>query len=104
MNNQDVSFLPRTSLGGREMIKHELWHEIHSRFRLKESKKSIAHSVGVSVQTVRKILTQDKPRSYKRSKQGGGMLAPYESFIRQRLTAVGYCARSIFEELLAQGY
>jgi transposase len=32
------------------------------------------------------------------------MLAPYESFIRQRLPAVGYCARSIFEELLARGY
>ena len=86
------------------MIRDELWHEIHSRFRLKESKKSIARSVGVSVQTIRKILKEDKARSYKRSRQGGGMLAPYEGFIRQRLAAVGYCARSIYEELVEQGY
>jgi len=85
------------------MIKHELWHEIHSRFRLKESKKSIARSVGVSVQTVRKILKQDKAPSYTRSKQGG-MLIPYKGFIRQRLPAVGYCARSVYEELVEQGY
>jgi transposase len=104
MVNQDVCFLPMIVSGGRAMIRHELWHEIHSRFRLKESKKSIARSVGVSVQTVRKILKEDKARSYKRSRQGGGMLSPYKDFIRQRLAAVGYCARSIYEELVDQGY
>jgi DNA invertase Pin-like site-specific DNA recombinase len=78
MVNQDVCFLPMIVSGGGEMIRDELWHEIHSRFKLKESKKSIARSVGVSVQTVRKILKEDKARSYKRSRQGGGMLAPYE--------------------------
>jgi transposase len=104
MVNQDVCFLPMIVSGGREMIRHELWHEIHSRFRLKESKKSIARSVGVSVQTVRKILQEDKPRSYKRSRQHGSVLTAHESFIRQRLAAVGYCARSIYEELVEQGY
>jgi DNA invertase Pin-like site-specific DNA recombinase len=38
------------------MVKVEIWHEIHSRFKLKESKRSIARSLGISVQTFRRIL------------------------------------------------
>jgi hypothetical protein len=53
MEHEDVCILPILLLGGADMIKHEVWHEIHSRFRLKEPKKSIARSVGLSVQTVR---------------------------------------------------
>jgi DNA invertase Pin-like site-specific DNA recombinase len=40
------------------MVKADLWQEIHSRFKLKEMKKAIARAVGLSVQTVRKVLTQ----------------------------------------------
>ena len=29
------------------MIKSEIWHEIHSRFKLKETKKAIARTLGV---------------------------------------------------------
>lgn len=86
------------------MITSEVWHEIHSRFKLKESKKSIARSVGISVKTVRKILKQEKPRQYLRCSRGCGILAPYESHIRGRLAAVGYSARSVYEELLDKGY
>jgi predicted transcriptional regulator len=46
------------------MIKAELWHEIHSRHKLKETKKSIARAVGLSIQTVRKILRQKQPQGY----------------------------------------
>jgi len=90
--------------GGNAMVKQELWHEIHSRFKLKESKKSIARSVSLSVQTVRKVLKQGEPGPYKRSKGKASILSPYEDFIRQRLPAVGYCARGIYEELLPKGY
>jgi len=38
------------------MVKGDLWHEIHSPRKLKETKKSIAPTVGLSIQTVRKIL------------------------------------------------
>ena len=86
------------------MVKHEVWHEIHSRFKLKESKKSIARTMGLSVQTVRKILKQSTPKPYKRSPSGQGILSPYEDHIRARLPAVGYNAQSIFEEIQAQGY
>ena len=41
MNQENAIFLPFVILGGKDMIKYEVWHEIHSRFKLKESKKSI---------------------------------------------------------------
>ena len=86
------------------MIKQELWHEIHSRFKLKESKKSIARTTGVSVQTVRKILKQNKPKPYRRKKQKANILSAYHDYIHQRLPAIGYCAQSIYEELQQRGY
>ena len=36
MNQQQVFFLPAVEPGGDNMIKADLWHEIHSRFKLKE--------------------------------------------------------------------
>jgi len=47
------------------MVKGDLWHEIHSRRKLKQAKKAIARTVGVSVQTVRKILRQDASGAYR---------------------------------------
>jgi transposase len=86
------------------MVKQEVWQEIHSRFRLKESKKSIARCMGLSVQTVRKILRQSVPMPYSRTLSGRGILSPYEGYIHQRLPAVGYNAQAIFEELQVKGY
>jgi DNA invertase Pin-like site-specific DNA recombinase len=48
------------------MVQGDLWHEIHSRFKLKETKKSIARSLGLDVQTVRRILRQNAPMPYHR--------------------------------------
>ncbi|MCP2619689.1 hypothetical protein NLC35_00355 [Candidatus Aminicenantes bacterium AC-334-K16] len=86
------------------MVKAEIWHEIHSRFKLKESKKSIARSLGIDVRTMRKILRQSQPERYRRKKKEKTLLSGYEGYIRKRLAAVGYCAQSIFEELQALGY
>jgi transposase len=89
---------------GEDMVKGDLWHEIHSRFKLQETKKSIARSVGLSVQTVRKILRQKEPRAYSREKQQSELLGPYRDYVLKRLVAVGYCAQAIFEELQVRGY
>ena len=86
------------------MIKADMWHEIHSRRRLREAKKSIARALGLHIQTVRKVLRQAAPRPYERTKDERGLLTPYKNYILQRLAAVGYCARSIYEELQARGY
>ena len=86
------------------MVKREVWYEIHSRYKLKEPKKSIARSLGLSVQTVRSILRQTAPVTYSRKPRKGTALAPFEDQIQKRLPAVGYCAQAIYEEIKAQGY
>ena len=86
------------------MIKADLWHEIHSRFKLKEKKKSIARTIGLSVQTVRKILRQKQLKAYDRKKQESELLGSYQDYILRRLAAVGYCAQAIFEEIQVRGY
>jgi hypothetical protein len=55
------------------MIKSEIWHEIHSRFKLKETKKAIARTLGLSILTVRKVLRQAMPRPYQRAKPESGL-------------------------------
>lgn len=86
------------------MVQGDLWHEIHSRFKLKETKKSIAHALELDVRTVRKILSQSEPVPYHRKRPEATLLSPYEAQIRQRLPAVGWCAQSIFEEIGPMGY
>jgi len=77
------------------MVKADLWHEIHSRFKLKETKKEIARALSLDVRTVRKLLRQEAPQPYERELKGSRLLAGF---------AVGYCAISIYEELRADGY
>src|SRR4030042_99221 len=100
---ETVFLLPSAGSGG-DMVKGDIWHEIHSRHKLKESKKSIARALGLDVRTARKILRQEEPRPYEREKRGSATLAPYQGFIRGRLAAVGYCRRSSYEELQGRGY
>jgi transposase len=86
------------------MVKADLWHEIHSRWKLRETKKAIARALSLDVRTVRKVLRQEVPRAYERVRKGSSLLAGFEQRIRRRVAAVGYCAMSIYEELRADGY
>jgi len=86
------------------MVKADLWHEIHSRFKLRESKKSIARTLGLSILTIRKILRQTQPRPYERQKSESALLSRHKDYILRRLAAVGFCAQAIFEELRVRGY
>ena len=104
MRQNQLYLLPILSSGGSEMVKGDIWHEIHSRFKLNESKKSIARNLNLDVRTVRKILSQPKPQKYQRQEKKETLLTSHEDFIRKRLEAVGYCAQSIFEELRERGY
>jgi len=86
------------------MVKGDLWHEIHSRHKLKESKKSISRALQIDIKTVRKLLRQKQPQGYAREKQESKALAPHKAYILQRLAAVAYCAQAIYEELQVRGY
>jgi len=86
------------------MVQGDMWHEIHSRFKLRESKRSIARALELDIKTVRKVLRQKQPRSYEREKQESKLLRPFVDYILQRLAAVGYCAQAVYEEIAARGY
>lgn len=60
------------------MVKGEVWHEIHSRFKRKESKRSIARTLGLDVRTVRKIFSQPEPRKHQRQKKEKTLLTDYQ--------------------------
>jgi len=49
MEQENVCLLPMNPSGCSEMVKGDLWHDIHSRFKLKDTKKSIARSLGLDV-------------------------------------------------------
>ncbi|MDH7513712.1 MAG: hypothetical protein QHH14_12270 [Clostridiales bacterium] len=93
-----------TEGSGGDMVNGDIWHEIHSRFKLKEAKRSIARVLGISVQTVRKVLRQEEPKRYQRRQAECSILKAFEVYIRQRVAAVGFCAQAIFEELRERGY
>lgn len=40
------------------MVQGDLWHEIHSRWQLKETKKAIARALQLDIKTDRRILRQ----------------------------------------------
>jgi len=103
-DKKKLYLLPIDKSGGKDMIKAELWHEIHSRYKLKEPKISIARSLGIDVRTVRKILRQREPKRYHRQKKEKTLLSDYVDYIRKRLPAVGYCGQAIFEELQEMEY
>lgn len=86
------------------MINQYLWHEVHRRYKGKEPKRSIARSMNLNVQTVRRLLRQREPQKYKRSVPVETILNPYKSFLNQRMALGAYNARSLYKELLREGY
>ncbi len=66
------------------MVNGSLWHEIHSRFKLKETKKSIARSLGLDVRTVRKVLKQREPAPYHRTRTEETLLINVSVIMYQR--------------------
>lgn len=103
MASEYRTMIPVERSGGG-MVNGDVWHEIHSRFKLKEAKRSIARALGLSIQTVRKALRQEEPKRYRRRPAERSVLKAFLVYIRQRLAAVGFCAQAIFEELRERGY
>ena len=61
MTSERVCLLPIEESGGKDMVKTDLWHEIQSRFKLKETRKAIARALILDVRTVRKLLRRGLP-------------------------------------------
>ncbi len=95
---------PNWQQGEGEMLSFDLWTEIHARARRGEAKQKIAREVGVDRKTVRRLLTQERPRHYQRTVSRPALVSPYLTYIQRRVTEVDYNASRIFQELKAQGY
>lgn len=88
------------------MVREELWQEIHRVFEQERwSKVAIARAFGLDLKTVRRCLQQGAWAPYQRPAQAGRRLAEHAAFLRERVAAVGYSARILFQELAQQhGY
>jgi excinuclease UvrABC ATPase subunit len=82
MTQNKVCFLPANSSGGEDMVKGELWHEIHSRHRLKETKKSIARAFMKNG----KILILDEPTASVDVKTEHEIFRRFKELTRDRMT------------------
>src|SRR5215510_4904599 len=101
----DLLHSPPNSLTGEgEMIGFDLWTEIHARARRGEAKQKMARELGVDRKTVRRLLTQERPRRYQWTVIRPSLVSPYLAYLQRRVTEVDYNAYRIFQELKAQGY
>jgi transposase len=104
MTVDSVCFLPIERSGGEDTVKDDLSDEIHSRWKLKETKKAVAGGLRLDVWTVCRVLRQEASQAYERVRKGSRLLGDVEDCIRQRATAVGFYATAIYEALRARGY
>lgn len=86
------------------MVKGDVWHEIHSRWKLGEKKKAIGRALDLDVRTVRRVLRQKSAKPYERKTGGVLLLDGFKDRLHERAASVGYCAQSLFEEIRALGY
>lgn len=59
MHQECELFLPAPEPEGEEIIKAEIWHKNHGRFKLTEIQKAIARMLGLSVLKVWKCVSSD---------------------------------------------
>lgn len=99
-----VSSPQKVVRGESPMIDFELWTEIHARFRRGQGKRTMARELGLDRKTVKRILAQERPGSYRRTVPRPSVVTPYLDYIQRRAVGVDYNAYRIFQELQAQGY
>ncbi|MDQ3830521.1 MAG: IS21 family transposase [Candidatus Tectomicrobia bacterium] len=96
---------PQKFAGGESpMIDFELWTEVHARFRQGHGKRKMARELGLDRKTVKRILAQERPASYRRTVSRPTVVTPYLDEIRRRAAEVDYNAYRIFHELQGRGY
>ena len=84
------------------VVGQERWEELH---RLKASGMTvsgIARVTGLDRKTVRRCVRQVRWQAYRRSARRESLLAPHREWLKQRAPEVGYSARILFQELVAQ--
>lgn len=74
---EDLVQSPPHSADEGEMIGFDVWTEVHARARRGEARRKIARDLGLDRNTVRRILRQERPQSYQRTRTRPSILEPY---------------------------
>lgn len=88
-----------------EMTGKERWEHIHQMHRANHSVSAIARELEMDRKTVRYWLGQTAWVPYRRQVQGRQVLALHRAWLAERAPQVGYSARILYQELVAErGY
>jgi len=87
-----------------KLLRQEQWGAISSLKEKGVSKKEIARSLGIAVQTVRKYIRRRRWEPYRRQVTVVTKVDPYKPYLMKRMSEVDYCARILFDEIKEQGY
>jgi len=104
MDNQETS--PHENQHGREkeMLSEDQWTEVRLMGRMGKPIKQIARELGLSKNTIRKILRGGKQQQYQRRNKNPGILADFMPFLVERAPDVYYNATILYRELKEKGY
>jgi len=90
--------------GDENMLTRDLWSEIRVMAKLGKPIKAIARELGISKNTVRRALRQEKYVPYQREKSKTGILNDFMPFLLERAGQLDFNATSLYHELQERGY
>ena len=86
------------------MISKECWERIAQMAATGRSISAIARELDLDRKTVRAGLRKQQWAPYRREQSVTLLLAPYQTWLKERAPKVNYSARILFQELQQQGY
>lgn len=91
---------------GREeqMLSQDQWSEIRLMAKTGKAIKQISRELGISKNTVRKILRSKERQEYCRQRKKPGVLDEYLPFLQGRAPEVNFNATTLFREIQQKGY
>ncbi|VBB09231.1 integrase catalytic core [Lucifera butyrica] len=87
-----------------QMLSQDQWSEVRAMAKAGKRIKQISRDLGVSRNTIRKVLRTQQRSGYQRTRNKPGILDEYFPFLQGRAPEVFYNATTLFQELKARGY
>ncbi|NJL71350.1 MAG: IS21 family transposase [Candidatus Competibacteraceae bacterium] len=94
---------PQLGQAGWQMLKPEHWMDIKILHQQGLSIRRIAHQTGLSRNSVRRVLRQNAPQSFK-TPQRSSKLDPFKDYLRQRVERYDLSAVRLIDEIREMGY
>ena len=88
----------------KEMLSQDQWSEIRLMAKSGKPIKQIAREVGASKNTIKKIISSETRRPYRRNAPKPSLLEEYMPFLLERAPEVYFNATTLFREVQDRGY